>query len=315
MSQPEGSHPEFSSQRTETVWAASTQGGSRRKAASMLPTITRWRSRLRAVMSKGTAGRKMPYAKTGLARRFSHSTASARPQGLRSRIFSRPNAALRHVWMPDVRVLATRTLECDEHNFHRRTRFVSDAPSRTSLQKAACPRVRSRTRTAAFRNLPFLRRFQMRAIARSCDLRFGLRRVRRWPGQRMLLSKFPRRGALRFEVRRAFEPVSKIPAVARCLNSRPSPPARQLEREQGDTIASRMASFQLFLAHRCLHRNIASADVRESSEPCARRPPIECIAREFGAPAYVGSRRDSSARARGTRANSETSSTNNRAAG
>lgn len=285
------------------------------KAASMPATITRWRSRLLAMMSKGTAGRTMPCAKTELARWSSHLAVSTRPKGLHAAIFSRSKAVSRRVWMTEVRVLATPTLVFDECKFHRRTHFASDALARTPLQKIVCPRLRSRTPIATLRDIPFSRRFRMRATANSYDLRFALRRVRRWHGRQMLLSKFPRRGGLRFEVRRAFEPVSKIPAVAKCPNSRSSPSARQLEREQRGTSASSMASFPLSLAHRCLRRNIASADVRGSSEPCVHRPPIECIVREFGAPACAGSQRDSNAKARGTRANSENSSTDNRAAG
>lgn len=314
MSQPEQSHPEFSSQRIERAGAAPIQGDGGRKAASVPATITRWRRRLRAVMPKNTARRTMPFATTESARWFSRSTASTRRR-LRTRIVSMSNAALRRIRTPDVQALAMPTLEFDQRDFYRRTRFVADAPSRTPLQKIVCSRVRSRTQKVALRDFPFSRRFRMRPIVRSDDVRFVLRRVRRWRAQKMLLSKFPRRGALRFEIGRAFERVSKIPAATMCLNSGSSPSARRLEREQEDTNARWMAPFQLLPAVRRLHRNIASADVRESNEPCAPRPPIECTVREFGELACGGSRRDSSVKAQGTRANSENSSTNNRAAG
>lgn len=75
--------------------------------------------------------------------------------------------------MTEVRVLATPTLVFDECKFHRRTRFASDALTRTPLQKIVCPRVRSRTRMAAFRDIPFSRRFRMRATANSYDLHFA----------------------------------------------------------------------------------------------------------------------------------------------
>src|SRR5579872_2315036 len=143
MSQPEGSHPEFLPQRIERVCAASIQVDGRRKAASMPATVTRWRNTLRAVVSKGTSGRMMQYAKTELARWSFQPAASTRPQALHFRIFSKSNATLRRVGVPDVRVPATPTLEFGERNLHRRARFPSHAPSCTSLEKIVCSRVRS----------------------------------------------------------------------------------------------------------------------------------------------------------------------------